>query len=556
MRVCHLKAAVVLAAFALFGRTPSTASAQASTEEGIARDQLGVVRFRGADLFEVRAAVGTLQARERARAIEQRLGRIAAGSPDALGAIHVVERDHGSDLVVGEQLVLSVTDADASALGRTRQQLAADYSARLYSVLSREFSGRSLRGITTAAVLTVVATLVLVLAWRVLGSTLRQMVKRVQRWEGTHITAMRVKNVEIVSAHRMTLIASRSVELLRLMLLAIAGAVYLELVLGFFPWTRGAALQLRSYVGGALSTTALAILTYLPNLVYIALIALVVRFVLRTASLIFASLGRGELRFASFHPEWAAPTYKIVRLLILAFGAVVIFPYLPGAGSPAFQGVSIFFGVLLSLGSSSAISNVVAGIVMTYMIPFRPGERVQIGDTVGDVVEMNLLVVRVRTIKNVEVTIPNSAVLSGHVTNYSSLAKNGGLILHTTVTIGYDAPWRQVHQLLTGAATRTTGILSSPKPFVLQTSLDDFYVSYQINAYTDQPNAMAVIYGELHQNIQDEFASAGVEIMSPHYRAVRDGGSVTLPLDQLPGNYVAPAFRVTSVPDVGAAVRE
>jgi len=284
--------------------------------------------------------------------------------------------------------------------------------------------------------------------------------------------------------------------------------------------------------------------------VYIALIVVVVRFVLQTAGLIFGALEKGDLQLGGFHSEWAKPSLKIVRFLIVAFSAVIIFPYLPGAQTDAFKGVSIFLGVLFSLGSSSAIANVVAGVVMTYMIPFRPGDRVKIGETVGDIVESNLLVVRIRTIKNVEITIPNAAVLGGHIVNYSKRAHEDGLILHSTVTIGYDVPWRTVHQLLIDAARKTEGILATPEPFVLQTSLDDFYVSYQINAFTDQPNRMAVVYGDLHQHIQDEFAASGVEIMSPHYRAVRDGSVVTLPSDQLPSGYVAPAFRVTTVPDV------
>lgn len=494
--------------------------------------------------------MGELQHRERAKAIEGRLATIAAGSADALDEIQVVERERTSDLMAGEQLVMSVTDADATPLGRTRQQLAADYSSRLHRALSAEFNGRSLKGISLAVVLTLVATVFLVYAGRFIGVGFGRAVTRVKSWEGTRISALRVQGVELVSAQRMTLIAARLVEWLRWVTLGIVVLIYLETVLGLFPWTRAAALQFRAYVFSALSTVFFAILNYLPNLVYIALIVVVVRLVLQAVGLIFSAVEKGDLQLGGFHAEWAVPSLKIVRFLIVAFSAVIIFPYLPGAQTDAFKGVSIFLGVLFSLGSSSAIANMVAGVVMTYMIPFRPGDRVKIGDTIGDIVESNLLVVRIRTIKNVEITIPNAAVLGGHIVNYSKRAQSDGLILHSTVTIGYDVPWRTVHQLLIDAAQKTEGILASPAPFVLQTSLDDFYVSYQINATTDQPNRMAVVYGELHQHIQDGFAASGVEIMSPHYRAVRDGSMVTLPSDQLPTGYVAPTFRVTTVPDV------
>lgn len=533
---------------------PRNAWAQASAEASLAERQASVVRFRGEPLFEVRAPQGRLSPPERALAIEERLGVIAGGSSDALDAIQVVERERTSDLLAGEQLVLSVTDADANPLGRTRQQLAADYSVKLERALRKEFAGRSLRGITTALALTALATVVFILLWRLLANLSRRAVKRVLSWQGTRITAIRLKGVELASARRMTVVAARTMVTLRWMLVVIATVIYTETCLGFFPWTRAAAVQFREYLWATVRSGLVAIASYLPNLLYVALIVFVVRIILRGADLIFEAIENGRLRVGAFRPEWTTPTLRIVRFTILALTAVVIFPYLPGAESPALRGVSIFLGVLISFGSTSAVSNVIAGIVMTYMSPFRLGDRVKVGDTVGDIVEANLLVVRIRTIKNVDVTIPNAAVLGGHIVNYSSRARAEGLILHSTVTIGYDVPWRTVHQLLTTAAAKTEGIVASPVPFVLQTSLDDFYVSYQVNAYTDRPNQMAVIYGELHQNIQDAFAEAGVEIMSPHYRAVRDGGSVALPADKLPPDYVSPPLRVSTVAE--AASRE
>jgi len=555
VRVTKLTRRIVALCWSLgaIGLMPVGAAAQAQTEESLTQARASVVRFRGQDLFEVRAPMGKLTPPERARAIEERLGIVASGSADALDAIQVIERERTSDLLAGEQLVLSVTDVDAAPLGRTRQQLAADYAVEFERVMRKEFSGRSLRGVTTALVLTAVATLLFVIAWRALSGFFRRIARLVRSWEGTRITAVHIKGVEFVSATRMTLLAARAVEMLRWLLILIAAVIFLETVLGFFPWTRAAAVEFRAYLWSALSKVVSATVQYLPNLVYITLIVVVVRVVLQGVALVFESLKKGDLSLGGFHSEWAEPTSKIVRILIIAFSVVLVFPYLPGANSPAFQGVSIFLGVLVSFGSTSAVSNVVAGIVMTYMIPFRHGDRVKVGDTVGDIVEMNLLVVRVRTIKNVDVTIPNAAVLGGHIINYSARARDEGLILHSTVTIGYDVPWRTVHQLLTTAASQTTGIAATPPPFVLQTSLDDFYVSYQINAYTDQANRMAALYGELHQNIQDGFAVAGVEIMSPHYRAVRDGGMVTLPSDTLPAGYVSPPIRVSMVPETATA---
>jgi small-conductance mechanosensitive channel len=290
-------------------------------------------------------------------------------------------------------------------------------------------------------------------------------------------------------------------------------------VLSFFPWTEPYADRFFDWIVAPLQEIWAAAVGYVPNVFYIAVILAVTYYALRFIRLFFDGLDHGTLVFPGFYPEWAVPTFKIVRFLVLAFALIVVFPYLPGSGSDAFRGVSVFLGVLLSLGSAGAIGNIVAGVVITYMRPFELGDRVKIADTVGDVIERTLLVTRLRTPKHVEVSVPNAMVLSSHIINYSAAAKEGGVILHTSVTIGYDTPWRQVHELLLGAAARTADVLADPKPFVHQTALSDFAVAYEINAYTEHPNRMAAIYSELHQHIQDGFQEAGVQIMSPAYEA-------------------------------------
>ena len=215
---------------------------------------------------------------------------------------------------------------------------------------------------------------------------------------------------------------------------------------------------------------------------------------------------------------------------------VVVFPYLPGSDSPAFQGVSIFVGVLLSLGSTTAVANVVAGIVITYTRAFRKGDYVFISDVEGKIIERTAFVTRIRTPKNVEVSIPNASIMSDKVVNYSTQAKKSGITLHTGVTIGYDVPWPTVQELLLSAAAACEHIESDPAPFVLQTSLDDNYVAYELNAYTRRADLRPRIYSELHSNILDAFHTAGVEITSPHYRAVRDGNEAAMaPVIPKPG---------------------
>nr|WP_243431648.1 mechanosensitive ion channel family protein [Algoriphagus lutimaris] len=266
----------------------------------------------------------------------------------------------------------------------------------------------------------------------------------------------------------------------------------------------------------------------------IIVVVIITYYIGQFVNFISGEIGRGNLSIPGFYPEWAKPTFNLVKIIIYAFAFIVIFPYLPGSDSPAFQGVSVFLGLLISLGSSSAISNIIAGLVIIYMRAFKIGDRVKIGDTTGDVIEKTMLVTRLRTIKNEEVTIPNSAILNGNTINYTVEENSSGLILHSTVTIGYDVPWRKVHELLIGAALKVDTIIKEPKPFVLQTSLDDFYVSYQINAYTIETKKAAKSYSDLHASIQDAFTEAGVEIMSPHYRANREGNDLTIPPKYIP----------------------
>jgi small-conductance mechanosensitive channel len=287
---------------------------------------------------------------------------------------------------------------------------------------------------------------------------------------------------------------------------------------------------------------------YLPSLAVLVVLFFGGRFLVRLLRLVFNGIAVERIRLPGFDSEWAWPTFTVVRFLLVVFLAVMAFPYLPGSASPAFQGVSIFLGVLVSFGSSGAVADVISGIVLTYTRAFHVGDRVKIADAVGDVVEKSMFVTRVRTPKNVDVTLPNALVLGNPIVNFSAQAAAGsGLILHPAVTIGYDAPWRRVHELLIDAARATEGVLAEPEPFVLQTALDDFYVRYELNVHTRDATRMPAIYSELYRNIQDRFHAAGVEIASPHLAAVRDGNQVQIPTEHLPKDYRPAAFRVLSV---------
>ncbi|OQY70877.1 MAG: hypothetical protein B6D44_14525 [Ignavibacteriales bacterium UTCHB2] len=368
-----------------------------------------------------------------------------------------------------------------------------------------------------------------------------------ESWKGTKIQPIKIKSIELLSAERTVEVLTLITKVLRFAIQLILLYFYITIVFSLFKFTETWASKLFGYILTPLSSVLNSFVSFLPNLFFIIVLVFVFRYIIRFVKFLFMEIHTGRIEFPEFPRDWAMPTFKIVRFLILILAVIVIFPYLPGSDSPFFQGISIFVGVLFSLGSTSAVSNIVAGILITYMRPFKLGEKVKIADTMGEVVDKTLLVTRIRTNKNVDITIPNAMVLGSHIINYSSSAKDKGLILHTTVTIGYDVPWRKIHELLISAANETEFILKEPKPFVEQTSLDDFSVSYELNAYTHNSGSMGGIYSQLHSKIQDKFNEAGVEIMSPHYNAVRDGNQTTIPQDYLPKEYQAPPFKFLGI---------
>lgn len=320
---------------------------------------------------------------------------------------------------------------------------------------------------------------------------------------------------------------------------------YLPFLFSLVPQTKEYADIVLDYIKKPLIFLYEGLVGFIPNLFFIIVILVVTRYLIRFLKYVTSELEKEAVRLEGFHADWARPTFNLLRVFIIAFALIIVFPYIPGSDSPAFKGLSIFFGVLFSLGSTSAISNIVAGVVITYMRPFKVGDRVEIGNTIGNVTERSLLVTRIRTIKNLDVTIPNSSILGNHIINFTkNAAEDVGIILHTSVTIGYDVPSDDVIKALQEGAKKTEFILQEPVPFVLVKSLDDFYINYELNVYTKDPDKSSKIYSHLHKNIKDALHAAGIEILSPHYHAVRDGNVLTVPPEYMPPNYVQPGFKL------------
>jgi small-conductance mechanosensitive channel len=505
------------------------------------------VSYAGVQLFNMHYGVGSFSPLERSKALRDRISKLASNKVFDVNTISLSESDSSSDINAGDVTLASITDRDARAEGANERILfAQQVQESIKSAIEKDRKDKSPHNIAVATSYAGLATLILIICLLGLHYLFRFLFRFVSTSKGTLIRSLKIKSLELLTADRIAGIILWFLNLVRIITIFIIFYIYVPLVLSLFPWTANFAPKLLSFILVPLNRAAHVMINFLPNIFFIFIIVMASRYILRFINILFNEIEMGTLNIDGFHREWAVPTYKLVRILVLAFTLVVLFPYLPGSGSPAFQGVSVFLGILLSFGSSSSIGNIVAGIVLTYMRPFKVGDRVKISDTVGDVVEKTLLVTRLRTIKNVDVTIPNSMILASHIINYSSSALSSGLILNTTVTIGYDSPWNIVHDLLKKAALITTDILQDPSPYILQTSLDDFYVSYELNAFTRHPNRMANIYSELHRNIQDTFNDAGVEIMSPHYTSLRDGNEVTIPSDKRADGYISPKFKIDS----------
>lgn len=547
VRACSKLVRVVLAGAALaLALAPAAAARQAPPAPAAkpAAAAPGRVVVGGKVVFEIRAPLGPFSPAERASAASERIQHLVNDASVHEDGIGLDDHDTSTDIVAAGQVVTTVTDADARAAGIDRATLARDRLLQVRAAIADARSAYSLKGLLLSALYATLATIALVGLLLLLRRAAPIVYSSIERWRGTRIRALRIQKLELVSADRVTELLKQAARLARGAATLALFYVYLPLVFSFFPWTRSFGGTLFGYVFSPIRMGVAAFVAYLPDLLIVALVVGASYLVSRVARFIFREVERGTVSWPGFYPEWAMPTCRIVEALIVAFTLVVIFPYLPGSSSPAFRGVSIFLGVLFSLGSSSAVANVIAGVILTYTRAFRIGDRVQIADTVGDIVAKTLLATEVRTIKNVRITIPNSLVLGSHIINFSASAAGQPLILHAGVTIGYDVPWRKVHELLAEAAARTEGILPAPRPFVLQTSLDDSHVSYEVNAYSAEPNRMALIYSGLLQNIQDVFNEAGVEIMSPQFHAVRDGNTVTIPPAHRPAGYEPGGFRV------------
>ena len=516
-----------LAILALIGLTCGTAAYAQSGVVDVAEVNSTVFKTApvivdGRILFSVRG-LSSYPASVRASDVRKHILKVARDDtidPDSIDAVQVgnyLEIKAGTD-----NLLIRLFAADAEIEAVPLDLLAKSFVIQIRHCVEDYRKDRSPAALRVSALYFTILTAVLVLlVWAL---------RRFKIWIGRVLQARIASDIKHIERKSRRLIHRDQIfdiiqfvlQWLHVILLIAIGYFYVHSVLGTFPWTRGFARILLHMVMTPVDSILKSIVVTIPNLIFLLIIFLVFRFALRGMKLFFNALGTGRIKLPNFEGEWATTTYRLARIIVIAFGVVVAYPYIPGSDSAAFKGVSLFLGLIFSLGSTSFISNMMAGLTMTYRGAYREGDWVRIGNDEGQVEQMRMMIMRLRTRKNESVTIPNSVILNSNVTNYSALGKSEGIIVHTEVGIGYDVSWQQVEQFLLEAARRTEDLKSSPQPFVLEKVLGDYAVTYEINAFCKVPERLPAVYAELHRNILNVFNENEVQIMSPAYIADPD----------------------------------
>ncbi len=481
----------------------------------------------GVTLFEVRG-ISFYSAEKRAAAVAQAICQIAQDPAIDPGSVLLTPSEGRVEITCGKYPICTLLESEARQERLTVANYGLIVKEQIAGAIKRYRHDREsavLRGkLLLAAGLAVAGLLLLWLVFRLSCYLNRFINSKV----ALRLRDVQIQSVQIVRRQHIWSALQFLLRLTEILLAILVSYLFLYEILHLFPWTRGLSdsllrqlvAPLRVIIGGGLSQ--------LPNLFFLTVLFVIVRFAMRLVKTIFQSIESGQVKIAGFETEWALPTYRLTRLLIIAFALVVAYPYIPGSSSEAFKGFSVFFGVLISLGASSLVGNVIAGYSVTYRRAFRVGDRIKAGEHVGEVREIRLMATRLRTLKNEEVTIPNAKLIGDEVLNYSALAGRLGLVLHTRVGIGYEVPWRQVEAMLLEAA-RATGGVQHDRAFVLLKELGDFAVVYELNVPCAEPARMEALYSELHRNILDAFNKYGVQIMTPAYEGDTSDPKIVAP---------------------------
>ncbi|MDE5790922.1 MAG: mechanosensitive ion channel family protein [Muribaculaceae bacterium] len=474
-------------------------------------------------LFRLYASMGGRSALDRAESIAETIERIGKNRRIRRDTVHLFENENYIDIMYGDKVIMTVTEQDALWAGRDQGDLAGAYGRILSAKIKFIQNENSFWQILKRAGLFVAVIMMQCIVFKLINWLFRKLRRKIIRFKQQKMRALVIKNYEVLNTRRLCRVMILASNLLRYFILLIVLILTVPILFSIFPQTENLAMKILFYILDPVKMVLKSVIHYIPNLFIIVVIWYCVRYLVKGFHYLSHEIETEKLKISGFYPEWAQPTFNIVRFLLYAFMIAMIYPYLPGAKSGVFQGISVFVGLIVSLGSSTVISNFIAGFVITYMRPFKPGDFIKVKDTIGTVVEKTPFITRMKTIKNEIVTIPNSFIMSSDTVNYSASARKYGLIIHTIMTMGYDVPWRKVHELLIKSALQTSGVLEHPKPFVLELELNDNYMCYQINAYIKDADMMPDIMSDLLQHIQDNFHDAEIDLVAPHFFSKREG---------------------------------
>jgi small-conductance mechanosensitive channel len=480
------------------------------------QNQVAPVILDGVVLFQVRG-ISSYTAELRAATISKRIRKAASDRSLSVDSIRMETEGEIRKIYAGKELIMNVFNADAEQEDINLDILANVLNDKIRKAVESFRSNRS-PAILVKKILYALGSIALfsiirfVLLWliRIINNSLE---KRIS----SRVKSVEDRSFKLIRSDQLWNIFHNLIKTIRFLLIVFLSIVLILYLLDLFPWTKSISEFIIEIFIDPLRSIGKGVINFLPSLAFLIIIFILTRYILKLVNLLSSGVSKGAIVIKNFDAEWATPTVRLVRIIIIAFAVVVAYPYIPGSGSNAFKGISVFIGLIFSLGSSSFIGNLIAGYSMTYRRAFRKGDLIKVGENTGFVEELQILVTRLRSFKNEEVIIPNSILLNSNILNYSSRARESGVILHTKVGIGYETPWRQVDAMLRQAADRTEGLLKNPAPFVLKESLGDFAVNYEINAYCKDLSDILSIYNNLHQNILDIFNANDVQIMTPAY---------------------------------------
>lgn len=520
--------------------TPAALYAQDESVSTMVVDAAPVAPF-GDTLFFVYGSSGAVTAENRANIVAENITLLSNDPFFNADSLKIIVQGDNYNIVYNKKVIVAVAVEQAQYLNRPQSELAKTYCANIANTIEKKQNSS-----------TWLFVLLRIGAGLLFGAVAFFVIKYLNLLH--HKMRVFVRKQKDKTIKKLHYIFDASTQI-RVVLLLLNGIRWLLIILTLYacllslfriiPATQWLYDTLLGYVLSPIKTVGMAVWDYIPHLFSIVIIVVIFRFVIKTVGIVAKRVSDGTIVIKGFYPDWAKATFNIIRTVLVVFMIIFISPHIPNADSTAFQGISVFVGLLLSLGSTSFIGNLIAGLVITYMRPFHVGDRIRVGETFGDVLEKTSLVTRIKTTKNELITIPNSIILSAQTINYTSSAQTHGLVLHSKFAMSYDISWRKVHELLIEAGCKTPYVLQDPKPFVLQLALDDFYVQYEINVYIDQADKITEIYSDLNQNIQDVFNREGIELLAPHTYEHRAANSVAIPKEYVtPATAKAPSFKV------------